>query len=146
MPAPGNNSVPGAVHILDSTLETVDAAETLVLEAAQSLGFPEDDLPGLGMAIRECVANAVIHGNRYSARKKVRLLVHAEGARLEVRVTDEGEGFVLEEIPDPLAHENLLKQSGRGILLIRAFVDEFETRKIEPHGTEVRLVKHLPAA
>jgi serine/threonine-protein kinase RsbW len=144
--ANGNNSPAAVVHVLDSTLETVDAAESLVLEAAQSVGFSEDELPALGMAIRECVANAVVHGNRYSAKKKVKLTLNPAPSALEIRVADEGEGFSLEEIPDPLAEENLLKQSGRGILLIRSFVDEFDVRKLEPHGTEVRLLKHLAPA
>jgi len=131
------------VHLLDSTLDAVDTAEALVTEAAQRAGISEDDLPGLGMAIRECVANAVVHGNRYNAKKKVELTIAEGESNLEILVADQGDGFTLEEVPDPLAEENLLKQSGRGILLIRAFVDEFEVRKREPQGTEVRLVKNL---
>ncbi|MCX6592404.1 MAG: ATP-binding protein [Acidobacteria bacterium] len=131
-------------HLLDSTLETIDTAEALVTEAAQRLGIDEDDIPGLGMAIRECVANAVVHGNRYSTKKKVYLKVWVGERSLEVLVGDEGDGFAVTDVPDPLAEENLMKQSGRGILLIRAFVDEFVVRKREPQGTEVRLVKHLP--
>lgn len=131
------------VHQLESTLEAVDQAENLVTEAAQTVGFSEDDTPGLGMAVRECVVNAVVHGNQYNAKKKVYLTINPSSDRIEILVGDEGVGFVLEDIPDPLAEENLLKQSGRGILLIRAFVDEFEVRKRDPQGTEVRMVKHL---
>ena len=57
-----------------------------------------------------------------------------------VTITDEGEGFEPEELPDPLSEENLLRQSGRGLLLIKAFVDEFAMRKAPPMGTEVRLI------
>lgn len=131
------------VHQLDSTLDAVDQAEILVVEAATAVGLSEDDAPGLGMAVRECVANAVVHGNRYNAKKKVHLTIHPSDDYLEILVGDEGTGFQLEDIPDPLAEENLLKQSGRGILLIRAFVDEFEVRQRQPQGTEVRMVKHL---
>lgn len=138
--------MPAQVHILDSTLDSVDLAESIVSGAALDAGVSEDDVGGLGMAIRECVANAVVHGNRYSAKKKVRLSVDTDAGQLEVLVADEGEGFTLEEVPDPLASENLMKQSGRGILLIRAFVDLFDVRKLEPNGTEVRLVKYLPSA
>jgi serine/threonine-protein kinase RsbW len=129
------------LHLLDSSLETIDTAESLVVEAAAACGISEDDVPGLGMAIRECVANAVVHGNRYNAKKKVHLELRSSPSALEIVVGDEGDGFSLDDVPDPLAEENLLKQSGRGILLIRAFVDEFEVRKREPLGTEVRLVK-----
>ncbi len=131
------------IHLLDSSIETIDTAESLVVEAAAACGIPEDDVPGLGMAVRECVANAVVHGNRYNAKKKVHLELRSTPSSLEVLVGDEGEGFSLDDVPDPLAEENLLKQSGRGILLIRAFVDEFEVKKREPQGTEVRLVKFV---
>jgi len=62
---------------------------------------------------------------------------------LAVTIGDEGEGFDLASLPDPLAEHNLLQQSGRGIFLIRAFMDEFEVRRRVPGGTEVRLVKYL---
>lgn len=138
--------MPTETHVLDSTLDTVDLAEARVTERALSAGISEDDVGGLGMAIRECVANAVVHGNRYNARKKVGLSITTSAESLEIVVTDEGDGFVMNDVPDPLAEENLMKQSGRGILLIRAFVDEFDVSKRDPQGTVVRLVKRLPQA
>lgn len=128
--------------VLDSTLESVDGAENLVLEAASRAGFEEEDLHKLGMAVREAMVNAVVHGNRYNARKKVHLAIEIEINRVVVRITDEGEGFEPEALPDPLAEENLLRQSGRGLLLIQAFVDEFQMQKAPPLGTEVTLVKY----
>jgi len=127
--------------LLDSTLDSVEVAETEVLKAAQDIGFGEDELHQLGMAVRESMVNAVVHGNRYNARKKVHLSVTQDADRLTVVIADEGDGFELNELPDPLAEENLLRQSGRGLLLIRAFVDEFQVRRGEPTGTEVRMVK-----
>jgi serine/threonine-protein kinase RsbW len=132
--------------LLDSTLDSVEVAETEVLKAAQDIGFGEDELHQLGMAVRESMVNAVVHGNRYNARKKVHLSVTQDADRLTVVIADEGDGFDLKEIPDPLAEENLLRQSGRGLLLIRAFVDEFQVRRGEPTGTEVRMVKYLAKA
>jgi serine/threonine-protein kinase RsbW len=137
---------PVRIYTLDSTLESIDQAETLVTEAALAAGLLEDDVAGLGMAVRECVGNAVVHGNNYSAKKKVHLEISATDQELRIVVGDEGKGFAIEDVPDPLAEENILKQSGRGILLIRAFVDEFEIRKREPEGTEARLAKKLPGA
>ena len=132
--------------LLDSTLDSVDEAESAVLEVAQEIGFDEDELHALGMAVRESMVNAVAHGNRYSARKKVHLTVSKASDHLTVVIADEGEGFDLSSLPDPLAEENLLRQSGRGLLLIQAFVDEFQVRRREPSGTEVRMVKYLAKA
>lgn len=132
--------------LLDSTLDSVDVAETAVLGVAKEIGFDEDDMHALGMAVRESMVNAVAHGNRYSARKKVHLTVSQSSDHVAVTIGDEGEGFDLSSLPDPLAEENLLRQSGRGLLLIQAFMDEFQVRRREPSGTEVRMVKYLAKA
>jgi serine/threonine-protein kinase RsbW len=128
--------------VFDSTLESVDAAEALALEVAQRSGFSEEDLHKIGMAVREAMVNAVVHGNRYNLKKKVHFSLSSSSERLSVKIADEGEGFEESELPDPLSEENLLRQSGRGLLLIKAFVDEFEMRKAPPLGTEVRLIFH----
>jgi serine/threonine-protein kinase RsbW len=128
-------------RFLDSTLESVDSAEELAVGMAQRAGFDEDDLMKIGMAVRESVVNAVVHGNRYNANKKVRFSVAQDRERFTIRISDEGEGFEVQDVPDPLAPENLMRTSGRGIFLIRSFMDEFRMRRIEPSGTEVTLVK-----
>jgi len=132
--------------LLDSTLDSVDVAEEAVLKEAQEVGFDEDDLHKIGMSVRECMVNAVVHGNRYNARKKVHVMVQRTPERLAIVIQDEGEGFDLSTLPDPLANENLLRHSGRGLLLIQAFMDEFEIRPREPKGTEVKMVKILAKA
>ena len=132
--------------LLDSTLDSVEVAETAVLKDAQAIGFEEEELHQLGMAVRESMVNAVVHGNRYNARKKVHVSITKAPDRLTIIIADEGDGFDLTSIPDPLADENLLRQSGRGLLLMRAFVDEFQVRRGEPSGTEVRMVKYLAKA
>jgi serine/threonine-protein kinase RsbW len=129
--------------ILDSTLESVETAEAIVMKTAEEMGFDEDTRYQIGMALREAVVNAVVHGNCYSERKKVRLSVAKETDRLAITVTDEGKGLELDSVPDPLARENLMNQSGRGIFLMKAFMDEFEARKLDPQGTEFKLVKYL---
>ncbi len=132
--------------VLDSTLESVDHAEDAVLREAQKLGFDEDDMHKIGMSVRETMVNAVVHGNRYNARKKVRLTISYAPDRLVVVIADEGEGFDMAALPDPLADENLLRHSGRGLLLIQAFMDEFQIRTREPRGTEVKMVKYVARA
>ena len=128
---------------LDSALESVDRAEELVVEVAKKAGINEDDAFSLGMAIRECAVNAVVHGNRYNLNKKVHLTIARTPEQLVIKITDEGEGFELEDLPDPLAEENLLRHSGRGIFIIRAFTDDFQVRRINPSGTEVTLLKNV---
>jgi serine/threonine-protein kinase RsbW len=146
MPELGSDDAQGVDKVLESTLDSVDVAESDVLVLAERAGFDEDDLHKIGMAVRECMVNAVVHGNRYSARKKVHFHVQADGGRLAVTIRDEGEGFDRGKLPDPLAEENLLRQSGRGLLLIQAFMDEFDVHTVQPNGTEVTMVKYLAAA
>lgn len=130
-------------RFLDSTLESVDSAEELAVQEAEKAGVPEDDLHKIAMSVRESMVNAVVHGNRYNAHKKVRLSVSKGPREFVVKIADEGDGFDYEHLPDPLAQENLLRHSGRGIFLIKAFMDEFQVRRLDPAGTEVTLVKYL---
>ncbi len=131
---------------LESTLDSVDQAEALVMQEAAKLGFEEDEQHQIGMAVRECMVNAVVHGNRYNKKKVVHLAIDASAETLSVTVGDEGEGFDIGNLPDPTSPENLLRQSGRGILLIRAFMDDFDMHPRPGGGTEVRLVKHVTKA
>lgn len=131
---------------LESTLESVDNAEQIVLAEAQALGLDDDDLYRVGIAIRECMVNAVVHGNRYNSRKKVHLKVERTADRLTIVVGDEGEGFDPNAVPDPLAGENLLRGSGRGVMLMQSFMDEFQISQRQPQGTEVKMVKYKAKA
>src|SRR5947208_17122835 len=130
-------------QVLDSTLESVDQAERLTLEVARESGFGDEDLDRIGMSVRECMVNAVVHGNRYNAHKKVRLSLDLTRERLTIRIADEGEGFDPAELPDPISGDNLMRHSGRGIFLMRAFMDDLQIRRLEPAGTEVTLVKNV---
>jgi len=135
--------VPVVDTLLESNLESVDEAEASALKVAEEIGFDEDDLHQIGMAVRECMVNAVVHGNRYSARKKVHFAVAKAADHLTITIRDEGEGFEYSTLPNPLSEENLLRQSGRGLLLIQAFVDKLEVTQAQPGGTEVKMVKYL---
>src|SRR5258706_5175845 len=132
-------------QVLDSTLESVDKAERAVLELARESGFGEEDQDRIGMSVRECMVNAVVHGNRYSSHKKVELSLSRTPEQLVIRIADQGEGFNPEELPDPLSGDNLLRHSGRGIFLMKAFMDDLQVRRLEPAGTEVTLVKNVVA-
>jgi serine/threonine-protein kinase RsbW len=146
MGSPESRSIVSVDTFLESTLESVNETESLVLSVAQEMGFNEEDSFRLGMAVREAVVNAVVHGNRYSANKKVHFVIVRSSTEIEILVRDQGSGFVPEEQPDPLAEENLLRQSGRGVMLMRAFTDEFIIRPGPTGGTEVMLRKAIPKA
>ena len=130
-------------YTLDSTLESVNKAEEKAAEIASSSGFNEDEQHHIAMAVREAAVNAVLHGNAYDPSKKVRVAFENTRDALVITIADEGPGLCEQDVPDPLAPENLLKQSGRGIFLIRSFMDEVRFRPLEP-GTEITLIKHVP--
>ena len=129
-------------YTLDSTLETVDSAEQAASRIASEAGFDDDEVMRIAMAVREAAVNAVLHGNAYDPGKKVSLAFERTGADLVITIRDQGKGLDLQKIPDPLAPENLLKTSGRGIFLIRSFMDEVHIHPSQT-GTEIKLVKHV---
>ena len=129
-------------YTLDSTLETVDSAEQAASRIASEAGFDEDEVMRIAMAVREAAVNAVLHGNAYDPGKKVSLAFERTVQDLVITIRDQGKGLDLEKIPDPLAPENLLKTSGRGIFLIRSFMDEVHIHPSQT-GTEIKLVKHV---
>ncbi len=129
-------------HNMESTLDSVNKAEEMADQAASQVGFDEDTRGGIAMAVREGMINAVLHGNAYDPAKRVSLTFEQKGPELIVTIADEGTGFVPEEVPNPLDPENLLKESGRGIFLMRTFMDEVRFRKLNS-GTEITLIKRL---
>ena len=129
-------------YTLDSTLESVNTAESTAMQMAAKAGFGDEDSHRISMSVREAAVNAVLHGNSYDPKKKMRISFENTGESLIITIADEGHGLREDQIPDPLAPENLLKQSGRGIFLIRSFMDEVRFRVLEP-GTEITLIKHV---
>jgi len=126
---------------LPSRVESVAEAAGTVADAARRLGFAEDALFGIDMAVREAVTNAVLHGNGADESKPVELGLSGTDAELVVTVRDRGEGFDPEQVADPTREENLLKASGRGILFMRTFMDEVDWRRHPEGGTVVRMTK-----
>jgi serine/threonine-protein kinase RsbW len=129
-------------YTFDSTLDTVDHAEQQATRIATELGFSDEEVMQISMAVREGAVNAVLHGNAYAPDKKVMLAFERTADGLVITIRDQGRGIDLGSIPNPLAPENLLKTSGRGIFLMRSFMDEVEIRPSQT-GTEVKLIKHV---
>jgi serine/threonine-protein kinase RsbW len=131
-----------------STFEMLDLVQVVSDHVGRLLHFEEDGLVWMEVAIRESVINAIKHGNRYDAAKHVRVEFSMTPPdapeQLVITVRDEGEGFDPDELPDPLAPENLLKASGRGIFFMRSFMDDVRIVRHPEGGMEVRLQKNLP--
>jgi serine/threonine-protein kinase RsbW len=130
-------------YTLDSSLESVNKIEQTAEQCAANAGFDEDSVGNIAMAIREAAVNAVLHGNSYDVNKTVKASFETTTDALTIRISDQGAGLDPDTIPDPLAPENILRGSGRGIFLIRAFMDEVKFRQLHP-GTELTLIKHRP--
>ena len=127
-----------------STFEMLDFVQVVSDHVGQTLGLDDDTQHYVGVAIRECVINAIKHGNRNDSNKHVFVEFSIVDRVLTVRVRDQGEGFDPDTLSDPLAPENLLKASGRGIFLIRSFMDDVQLRSAPEGGMEVRMIKRVP--
>jgi serine/threonine-protein kinase RsbW len=131
---------------LDTHVESVNLAEEMCLRVAEAVGFNEDECYRIGMSVREGVINAFHYGNQEKPDKKIHLAVDITTDKMTIHVLDEGKGFDLTSVPDPLAQENLLSTSGRGIFLMRAFMDEFNVVPGRTGGAEIIMSKKLPDA
>ena len=130
---------------LETQVESVNLAEEMCLRLAEAAGFGEDECYRIGMSVREGVINAFHYGNKEKPEKKIHLAVDLTPEKMIIHVADEGTGFKLTDVPDPLAEENLLSTSGRGIFLMRAFMDEFDVVKAQSGGAEIVMSKRLPS-
>lgn len=124
-------------------MESVNQVESAAGQLAAAAGLDEDACFHISMAVREAAINAVLHGNDYDPEKNIDVRLENTGTDLVFVIRDRGKGLDPATLPDPLARENILRGTGRGIFLIRAFMDETHFRPAEP-GTELTLVKHLP--
>ncbi|MGA2629028.1 MAG: ATP-binding protein [Terriglobia bacterium] len=129
--------------VLESDLKNVEVAEEITRRVSGTAGFEEDDQHKIDMAVHETLINAIWHGNKNDPSKRVWMRFEIFSDRLEIRVRDQGNGYDPNRLADPLANENILSVSGRGIFLIRTFMDEFRVESRAGEGTEVTLVKRL---
>jgi len=127
---------------LPSRIESVDESALLAEKIARDWGYSDDFISSIDLAVRESVANAVKHGNKFNEEKNVEVVFSETSDGFEIKVRDFGAGFDIDEIPDPTNPENLLKVSGRGILFMRSFMDEVEWENNTDGGMTVKMVKH----
>ena len=133
-----------------SAFEMLDFVQVVNDHVGREVGFDEDAVHWVGVAVRECVINAIKHGNKHDASKRVFVefeTVFNNGVNeLGIRIRDQGQGFDPDSLANPLDPENLLKASGRGIFLIRNFMDEVQLQRAPQGGMEVRMTKRVQAS
>ena len=133
-----------------SAFEMLDFVQVVSDHMGRGVGLDDDAVHWVGVAIRESVINAIKHGNRNDATKRVFVEFETtsppDPPGLLIRVRDQGEGFDPESLANPLDPENLLKASGRGIFLIRNFMDDVQLQRAPEGGMEIRMTKRVQPA
>ena len=127
---------------ISSKIADIDAAVVKTVSFAKEIGFGEDAIFGIDMAVREAIANAVKHGNSLDETKSVDIALRDLSDGLEITIRDFGKGFKVEDVPDPTNPENLLKENGRGTLFMQNFVDIVEWHNHPDGGMIVKMVKN----
>lgn len=123
---------------IESTPNNLITVEEFVNYFSVELGLDQEKISGLLLAITEATTNAIIHGNKNNKLKMVRIYVFVDGSNLTIMIKDQGKGFDPSIVPDPTDAENLLKDSGRGLYLMRVYMDGL-TYNQTPEGTETIL-------
>ena len=144
MNLPSASSETGPVRMsLSSRFENIEMAQHLCGKLLEGWDLSEETTHWILMALREALANAIKHGNAQDSAKRVHLEMGVSGETLSIRIRDEGSGFDPERVDDPLAPENRLKTSGRGIFYMKTFMDEVRFRPVDGGGMEIVLTKNL---
>lgn len=129
--------------VISSDIRLVDLVHSASEKMAEVAGFDSDDALNVGLAVRETVVNAINHGNQADPDRKVNIILETKNYGIKARVRDQGSGFEEIDVPDPTSEDYLLKTSGRGLLLVRAFVDDVKFKVMQDRGMEVTLVKKI---
>jgi serine/threonine-protein kinase RsbW len=127
-----------------SVPETVAEVDSFLDARLREAGFPDDLMADVAVSVSEVVNNAIIHGNGRNPGKQVTLDLEIKPDRVRISVQDEGEGFDPDALPDPVAADNLMREVGRGLFIVRAYMDEVHFQKIGDLGLRITLVKILP--
>ena len=130
---------------IGSRFDNIDLVDGVAEAVLRHAGMDDESIERLGLAIREAVANGVQHGNKELPEKRVAVSFVFNKEELTIEISDEGQGFDLDGLPDPLDPENLFKPRGRGILLMNSFMDKVEFEFSDAKGTVVRMHKKLSA-
>jgi len=127
--------------VIPSEPKRIAEADEFVESALRERGVPETLISDLAIAATEMVNNAIIHGNKKDAAKNVTIAMAFTSNEVEIRVEDQGNGFNPDSVPDPLAEENLLREVGRGIFIVRSLMDDMSYERTAEGGMAVVMRK-----
>ncbi len=133
----------GDAITIPSSLDQIASVDEFVEGWLRRRGVPEDMIVDLAIAITELVNNAIKHGNKKDRNKMVTVRLLIRNGKAQATIADEGEGFDPDTVPSPIAEENLLKEIGRGIFIVRSLMDEVEYSFPEGGGTAVTVTKRV---
>jgi serine/threonine-protein kinase RsbW len=128
--------------VLETLIESIALAEVVGMRVAAEAGFSDDDQYKIGLAVHEGVMNAFQYGNQQRRERKIHLTFELHEDKLVIHVVDQGAGFRIEDVPDPRDDENMLEDSGRGVLLMKAFMDEVAVLSSDAGGAKLVMAKH----
>src|ERR1700757_3797418 len=144
MSSPSSSSETGPIRMsLSSRFENIEMAQHLCGKLLEGWDLSEETTHWILMALREALANAIKHGNGQDPGKRVHLEMEVADSTLRINIQDEGQGFDPSRVLDPLAPENRLKTSGRGIFYMKTFMDEVRFRQMDGGGMQIVLTKDL---
>ena len=139
------DATPGEIRLqVPSRIESLALINAVAEEVADQLGFDEEATNAITISVVEAATNAIHHGNREDAAKPAEIRFREDDGALVILILDRGAGFDPDALRDPLAEENMFAESGRGVFILRSFMDEVGYRSREGGGTECRLVKRIP--
>jgi len=124
--------------VIASRFGEVAGPQNAIVQAAEAHGFSPSQIFAIKLSLEEAITNAIKHGNQLDESKQVVIDYQVNDERVAVEIRDEGGGFTPDAVPDPTAPENLERPSGRGVMLMKAYMTEVE---FSPHGNCVRMVK-----
>ena len=127
--------------VLKSNRNEIKKFEALLAEVNKKFELAVEKFINLQIACSEALINAIVHGNKEDESKNVYTGIEINEIKLTVIIRDEGEGFNIDELPDPTSNENILKESGRGIFIIRSLVDEFKCNSSKEGTVYIMTVK-----
>lgn len=127
---------------ISSNPEYLPELEKFILDIANDIGLDNDRTNSLSLSFSEAVSNSIVHGNKSDSSKKIKIKVEVAQDKIIITIKDEGKGFNIESVPDPTKPENILKDSGRGIHIMKSFLNDLRYN-FTPDGTETILTLNL---